>query len=79
MYEYIFLGIVAVDEPIAALHVEPLDGSGHFVSCTIKNKYLEVLSKLTQNANMFISSIFKDFAEKQEKKSKKSAELQGND
>ena len=35
MYEYIFLGVVTVNEPVAALHVKPLYGTGDFVSCTI--------------------------------------------
>lgn len=30
MYEYIFLGIIAVDETIATLYIEPLDSSSDF-------------------------------------------------
>lgn len=36
MYEYIFLGVISVDEPVTALNVEPFYGTGYFVSCIIK-------------------------------------------
>lgn len=30
MDEHVFLGVVAVDEPVSGLDVEPFDGAGHF-------------------------------------------------
>lgn len=30
MHEHVLLGVVSVDEAIARLHVEPLDGAAHF-------------------------------------------------
>jgi len=30
MDEHVFLGVVAVDEPVSGLDVEPFDGAGNF-------------------------------------------------
>lgn len=38
MHKYIFFGVVAIDETIAAFYVEPLNGSRYFFSCKIKLK-----------------------------------------
>lgn len=39
MNEYIFLGIVAVNETVATLYIEPLDSSSDFFGCKQQQKY----------------------------------------
>jgi len=38
VHEDVLFGVVAVNEAVAALHVEPLDGAGDFGGCNGKGR-----------------------------------------